>query len=402
MTLHDANTLLALHHEAEAETQPYADTEIVTTFGEPQAEYAAVRKACGLVDLPQRGFIELAGKDRHAFLNNHLTNATVSRETGEPMAAGQVVYSYYLNLKGRVVAEMNVIELGETTLIETDARVAPKLVQTWDLYLFAEKVKLADATRLKHAVALHGPGAGELLKSAGFSRELSPAAAAVGHVLGVPATVFRDDVCGVPGYELIVAAEEAAGLWRGLLEGFGELHEHGRRRLRPVGWAAYNACRIEAGRALFGVDFDGTEPSRPGPKPPAGDQPAEAAHAPGVLPAELPDFERAVSVTKGCYLGQEVVARMHARGNKVARKLVPFRMQAEVLPVAGVNVLDKEHNAVGIVTSSTISPVLSNACIGLAWVKRPHYDAGNTVTIPAEGSMQEATIVQGPFLNKDA
>src|SRR5688500_2274483 len=81
--------------------QPYDQLEIVSTFGEPQAEYAAIRKSCGLMDCPQRGILELTGRDRLSFLNNLLTNQTWDKETKSGMQSGQGVYAFFLNVKGR-------------------------------------------------------------------------------------------------------------------------------------------------------------------------------------------------------------------------------------------------------------------------------------------------------------
>ena len=98
------NPLHAIHAaKPETEFQPYADLEIVTTFGQPEAEYAAVRKACGLMDLPQRGVLELSGRDRLSFLNNLITNQTWDKQTKTGMAAGMGVYAYFLNLKGPAI-----------------------------------------------------------------------------------------------------------------------------------------------------------------------------------------------------------------------------------------------------------------------------------------------------------
>src|SRR5690348_8108022 len=90
------NPLYSLHQQAEAEVQPYADLEIVSTFGEPQAEYAALHKSCGMMDLPQRGVLDLSGKDRLAFLNNLITNQVWTRESKSGLPAGQGVYAFFL------------------------------------------------------------------------------------------------------------------------------------------------------------------------------------------------------------------------------------------------------------------------------------------------------------------
>src|SRR4051812_49251623 len=136
------NPLHDLHQQAEAEFQSWAEIEIVETFGEPQAEYAFIRKSAGMVDLPQRGILELTGRDRLPFLNNLLTNQTWNKETKTGLQAGQVIYAFMLNLRGRIVADMNVIELGDRTLLEMDTRLVAPLGAVLDKYLFAEQVKL--------------------------------------------------------------------------------------------------------------------------------------------------------------------------------------------------------------------------------------------------------------------
>src|SRR5881398_2564837 len=88
------NPLHNLHQQAEAEFQAYAQVQIVSTFGEPQAEYAAIRKAAALIDQPQRGILELTGKDRLEFLNNLLTNQTWDKSAKQGLAAGRGVYAF--------------------------------------------------------------------------------------------------------------------------------------------------------------------------------------------------------------------------------------------------------------------------------------------------------------------
>jgi folate-binding protein YgfZ len=283
------------------------------------------------------------------------------------------------------------------------------LAKYLDRYLFVEQVKVAARPDL-HEIALHGPRAAEVLTAEGVRgedeastpRSLCSSATLLGHSI----TVWRDDVCGVPGYHFIVSADAAAEIWQHLLRAHGELYDVNKRLLRPVGWAAFNACRIEAGRPLFGIDFENAEPSVPGKKavpeaaesaPESAEPSADDAKPRGVLPAETGLFDRAVSVTKGCYLGQEIVARMHARG-QVARQLVGLRIEGDALPIAGQPVTDDTGNVVGVITSSTMSPVLSDAAIALATIKKPHFTAGTAVRVPAEGKVRAARVVAIPFL----
>src|SRR4051794_36420579 len=120
------NPLLELHRQNQlAEFQPYGEAlEIVATFGQPQAEYAALHKTAGLMDLPQRAIVELTGKDRLTFLNNLLTNQTFDKQSKTGIAVGSGVYAFLLDAKtGRIRLDVNVLELGERTLLELEARL---------------------------------------------------------------------------------------------------------------------------------------------------------------------------------------------------------------------------------------------------------------------------------------
>ena len=379
----NANPLRPVHEQAGAEFQSYADLEIVSTYGEPQAEYSAIRKGCALLDLPQRGVLELTGKDRLPFLNNLLTNQTWDKQSKTGLGPGTGVYAFYLNTKGRIVADMNVLELPDgRTWLETDARMVEPLRAAFDKYLFVEQVKMTSRVGALHEIALHGPGAAEVLTEATGAdlNQLPPLGSATLRLFDTHAVIIRDDVCGVPGYFLVFDVSAARHVWMNLVARFGESAEIGKRSLRPVGWAAFNATRIEAGRPLFDIDFGNS---------------ADPEHS--VLPAETGQFARGVSVTKGCYLGQEIVARMHAR-QQVAKQLVGLKIDDDSLPIAGAPLFDDKQNQVGVVTSSTVSPVLSNAAICLGYVKRPLFAEGTVLNVPAEGSMRKATVVPTPFI----
>ena len=371
-----SNPLRSLHAPAEAEFQAYAEVEIVSTFGEPQAEYAAVHKGCGMIDLPQRGILELTGKDRHSFLNNLLTNQTWSKETKSGLETGTGVYAFFLNTKGRIVTDMNVLELGDRVLLEMDGRLVTQVQGMFDKYLFVEQVKMIDRTATLHQIGLHGPGAREVLASAAgvVVPPLDPLGSMSIQLFGVDAIAYRDDPTAHTGYILILPTESARTVWMNLLAKFGTSPDLGKRALRPIGWAAFNATRIEGGRPIFGIDFDDS-----------------------ILPAETGQFSRAVSVTKGCYLGQEIVARMYAR-QQVAKQLVGIRMESDALPIAGTKIFDDASNEIGGVTSSTLAPVLSNVAICLGYLKRPFFAPKTVVNIPAEGSIRKGTVSDLPFL----
>jgi len=388
--------------QAEAELQAYDQIQIVSTFGEPQAEYASIRKAAGLLDLPQRGLIEVTGPDRHVFLNNLLSNQLYDKTAKRGLQAGQVVYTFLLNLRGRIVADMSVIERGDLTYIETDGRLIPMLIDTLDKYLFAEKVKLRSCVGETYEIALHGPGALALIS------EVTSTPVSLTQSTNIRVTLFdtdtliwRDDVCGVPGLHLILPMNRVEHAWTHMLATFNApaLADAPRSvRVRPVGWAAFNTARIEAGRPFFDIDLPLSPPDRPGAKLRGEEVEAEVSKgaSPGILPAETGLMDRAVNLSK-CYIGQEIVARMHAR-SAMAKKLVGIRMDQDFLPIAGSPVYDADQNQIGTVTSSTVSPVLSNAALCLAVLKKPHFAEGTPVHIPAEGGIRPARVVKIPFI----
>jgi folate-binding protein YgfZ len=278
--------------------------------------------------------------------------------------------------------DLNVLELGERTLLEFDRRLVEQLLTQLEKYHFAEAITITSRASDYHEIALHGLTSASVLQQACDAPVEIPVAAlrsTVAHMLGHDAIIWRDDACAVPGFNLIIKTVHARAIWMHLITRFGTGDTIGKRPLRPIGWAAFNATRIEAGRPIFGIDFDDT-----------------------VLPAETGPLrmQRAVSFTKGCYPGQEIVARMHAR-SQTARQIVGFRMDDDFLPIAGAQIFDDQSNVVGAVTSSTISPVLSGAAIGLGMVKRSHVAPGSALHIPAEGAVRTATVVDLPFINSE-
>src|SRR5580704_14788436 len=152
------NPLKKLHDQAEAEFQPYGDMEIVCTFGEPQAEYAAVRKSCALIDMPQRGVLQATGRDRIEFLNRLLTNQLLGKDGKTPLPSGAGVYAFLLNNKGRIVADMNILERSDRTLLETDARNIATIQEILQKHVFSEKVEFTSLIETSHQITLHGPG----------------------------------------------------------------------------------------------------------------------------------------------------------------------------------------------------------------------------------------------------
>ncbi len=371
------NPLYPLHEQANASYLPYGpEIQIIESFGEPEAEYAAIRKAATIMDSPHRGVVELTGKDRLSFLHNLLTNDTKS------LTPGHGCYAYLLNLKGRIVLDINVLHTDESTLLEVDACLAAGLCRTLENYLFSDQVHIHNRSDEYGRLTLIGPDSAGILDGmmgngvAASLTELLHCRRA--SMLGVPLTLFRNDQCGEAQYELIAPRKELTALWTGLLEAANGAmatadFKPGLIKLRPIGWSAYNVARIEAGTPLLGIDF--TDQNLP----------METAHW----------YSRAVHISKGCYLGQEVVARMHAH-KAVARLLVGIKNPGDVPPVAGEPLRDGE-TVMGVVTSSCMSPMLGNQAIAMGYVKKAYAELGRVLTVYTGRGEVRATVSALPF-----
>lgn len=262
---------------------------------------------------------------------------------------------------------------------------------------------MADATERTHRFSLHGPNAPALLAASGEHTAGTPVAdlpdsgSCVVEIVGAPVVVTRADTTGTVGLELAMPAESARAVWDRLLEvgqvpADADVHDlpdtpAAKIKLRPAGWLAYNTARIEAGTPLFHIDFNSES-----------------------LPAETGVLDTRVSFTKGCYLGQEIVARMHNLGGPKQR-LVAIKPGGDNLrtdeghprqPVGGASVYQDAGpdgtpigKPVGSVTSSTISPMRGGEPVCFAVVRTDFTDPGTELFVEAEGAMLSGEVREG-------
>ena len=174
--------------------------------------------------------------------------------------------------------------------------------------------------------------------------------------------IIRASLTGEEGFLLIAQKEHAAWVWERLL---------GQPGATPIGWKAWDVVRLEAGLPWWEVDFDDTN----------------------LLPETGLERET-VSSSKGCYVGQEIVARLDTYGS-VSRKLMGLVCEGQVIPQARDPIM-KAHEPVGEITSACLSPMLKRP-IALGYVKRPFYDVGTPVEIGRPGTMIHATLTARPF-----
>jgi folate-binding protein YgfZ len=336
--------------------------ELIATYGEVEPEYAAIRRGAALLDSPHRGTIIVTGKDRRDFLNRMLTQEL------KDLAPGTAKSAFWLNRKGRIESDLLLMELGDRIVMDVDIHQAASTAQLLTEFVFSEDVSIQDASDQFHHIAIHGRRAADALAECGFA-DMPPEPLRCGafHIANIEVIVTRRDQTAEPGYELIISYHQARSVWESLVT------RHSSCVTRPVGWHAFNIARIEAGTPLFNIDFG----------------PTNLPHETGIL------YDR-VSFTKGCYVGQEVVARMENLG-KPKQTLVGLSLKADALPVAGGQVFarnedDSMGSEIGVVTSSSLSPMLGAKPIAFAMIKTSHAGPGTLVLVNAEGAQSKATV----------
>jgi folate-binding protein YgfZ len=318
-------------------------------------DYAALRHGCGLVDLVGRsavGRLALGGADRQRFLNGQVTCDVKS------LAPGTGAYGFFTSPQGKILADVAVLVREEQIWLELPPSRAEEIAAHLRKYMIADRVEVRPLDDF-HLLTLIGPRAGEALQASGISDlPEAPWSQERAAGLGEEGIVVRQDGLGASAWTLWIAAgvSGGAGEWRERLLGLsGEL-------VRPVGAEALDVLRAEAGIPRYGVDFGADN-----------------------FPQETGLEERAVSYTKGCYLGQEVVARIHFRGG-VHKGLAGLVFPAGPPPL-GAKLLYEEKE-VGRVTTAVDSPALGRP-IGLGVLHQRAMAPGTRLEIAESGGQAE-------------
>ena len=304
---------------------------------------AGTRSRAGLFVMEDRALLEVRGEDRVRWLDGMISGDVQALEGAD---AGSGCYATLLTNRGAIVADLHVGRLGEVFFLESRRDQIAKIQETLERFIIADDVTLVDRSGDLAALGIEGPRAGEILDSAiGTRLDLSPESWAECEVGGCPIRVGAFGFSGEKAFQIYVAADdrraveqalEAAGSESGLVSGDA---------------TALDVMRIEAGIPMLGVELDET-----------------------VLPPEA-RLERAISTSKGCYVGQEIVARLRARG-QVNHLLVGLQIEGEALPDADT-LLHVNGRRSGEVTSSAISPTFGP--IALGFVRREHSEIGTRV-----------------------
>ena len=326
-------------------------------------QYRQLHDEAAVLELAERGTIVVSGGDRASYLQGLLTNDI------EALTPGTGCYTAYLTPQGRMIADMTVLELGDRMLLDVDRAQAETLARRLSMLVFSEDVRVVDESAAWWRCGVRGPASAARLATVltgAPGGEAGSLEAYADHDCGrwEPALVARNDELGVPGFDLWIAEPRREMLRARLAEA----------RLVSVPLAASELLRVEAGTPRFGIDMDEQ-----------------------TIPLEAGIEARAISETKGCYVGQEVIIRVLHRGQgRVARKLVGliFGPEADV-PSSGDRVYDVAEQ-VGRVTSAVRSPKLARP-IALAYVQRERTAVGTEVQVKVSGETCTARVSSLPF-----
>ncbi|MBF8300072.1 MAG: hypothetical protein HW394_442 [Acidobacteria bacterium] len=337
-------------------------------------QYHALKERAAIGAIAPRHAIGVGGKDRAGYLQGLLTNDI------EALTPGTGCYAAWLTPQGRMLMDMHVFESGDMILLDVPAASLPATLQRLEQFLFSEDVQCADLSETLKAVWVHGPATPSMLEqvltgASGLASGLALGLAAWpeyhntrAEFGGVPVVVARVSQLGVPGFVIYIEPARQPDLERALVDQGAIAAEH----------AAIEAARIEAGYPLFGVDMTDE-----------------------TIPLEAGIEDRAISLSKGCYVGQEVIIRVLHRGHgRVAKRLVALRMQSEQsqqreAPASGARIFSEARD-IGGVTSAASSPRLGP--IALAYVHRDFVAPGTRVEVEMPDGRIAAVVSQSPLM----
>jgi folate-binding protein YgfZ len=324
-------------------------------------DFQAIVAGTAIGEVAPTAQLAVAGNDRASFLQGLLTNDI------QALKPGDGCYAAWLTPQGRMLTDMHVLESEGMVLLDVPAAQAEATAARLDQFLFSEDVKLGSLAGAITTVWVHGPGAASALETA-----LDGAAGLSGWPLyhhehvgfaGESLVLARIDQLGVPGYCAYLSAGRRAALVAALA-GAGA---------REVAAEAIEAARIEAGYPIFGSDMTAD-----------------------TIPLEAGIESRAISTSKGCYVGQEVIIRVLHRGHgRVARRLVTLKLEGEGADVK-VKVRDGDRE-VGFVTSAAVSPL--SGPIALGYVHRDLAVDGARVQVDTPSGHVPATVALQPLRN---
>jgi folate-binding protein YgfZ len=347
-------------HPNAGSTLNIAGQDVVLAYGDVHVEYDALRTSAIVVDRSHRGRMRFFGDKAGEALTGLVTNDVLSIQPGH----GQ--FGAALSAKGRIVADLRILAMPGSYLVDAAPRAWPGFAAMVKKYVNPRLSGYRDESHAIRDLGVFGPAARRIVaRVAGIAEEALGAMAAYDHlsvtVDDAAVTVLRSPDGGVEGYELLVPFESFGRVWDAVIAAGAT----------PAGLGAWEIARVEAGRPEWGIDVDDS-----------------------TIPQEA-NFDEldAISYTKGCYIGQEVVARVHFRGH-VNRHLRGLRSAAFEGPPTGAQLIDASGNHVGDIRSSVSSPRLGGIALGMV---RREIAPGTSLTAKWEGGEGRVDVTVLPF-----
>lgn len=324
------------------------------------AQYRAATTAAATCQREGRALIEVTGSDRATWLNNLVTNVVTTLQPGEGN------YAFAVNVKGRVVFDLDMLVLQDRLWLDMDERARPAALSHLERYTVTEDVKLGDITNGHRRIAFIGPAAHEIVDRLALGNlvPMSQLQHVTATIAGIECRLIRHDFVGLPAAEIIAPAADFDAVRSAITAAAGE------RPLPNIDADTLQLLRIESGIPASVDDIDD-----------------------GVVPPETGQVERGISYHKGCYLGQEVIERMRSHG-VLARRLVGIRVEGEAVVPSGV-ALTANGQEIGRVTSGCWSEKLQ-ARLALGYAKSGHAKPDTRVSVVCAEGNRNATIVSLP------
>ena len=383
------------HHRLGAQFTDLNGAEGVHDYGDWLAEHAALHEAAGVIDLSFRSRLCLVGADRARFLHGQVTNDV------KKLRAGEGCYAAITNAKGKMESDLNIFALADELLLDFEPGLTEKISARLEKFIVADDVQIVNAAPHYGLLSVQGPKAEDVVNAIGLiGRDALPRVQAdrqVGPTVKISDATLgeiyllnhaRLDVCRrrgdetqikekseTPhvvsynsGFDLFVPNNSLGAVADKLIAAAKQIGG------RACGWQAFETARIEAGIPRYGADMDET-----------------------CIPLECGLEARAIVYNKGCYIGQEVINRIHSVGH-VNRELRGLRLadHLQTLPLRGEK-LFHDGKEVGQVTSVVKSPKL-NAHIALGFVRREVNQVGRELTLRTVCGESRAHIVALPFV----
>ncbi|MBI4019785.1 MAG: aminomethyl transferase family protein [Candidatus Aenigmarchaeota archaeon] len=349
------------HQDMGATFFEYGGWEVPLSYGPVQEEYWAARKGLGIADLTYNGRIAVLGNNRTDFMNNLATNDIKSLQANHGCRA------LFLNNIGRILADCRIYNLNNRLLVDLDAGAHEKICGMLQGMAGLAGCSVISLQNFYGCVSLLGPKASDIALEL-LADGLKENEACEKTLAGYPVTVINNPL-PVPRFDILLPAAGLKALWDALMAA-GSKYD-----MKPVGWEALNVLRMEGGIPVYGADYDES-----------------------TMALEVPCFEKAISFTKGCFTGQEIVGRVHSRGARVPKKLAGLWVEGETLPKNGDDIM-KNNSIIGRITSAVYSYGLKKN-IALGYVSKESYDPGNTVTIRCGSGAADGRVAELPFCRK--